>query len=115
MRAATSQARNRPSNFADTRKLSLTTWTLVKKAADALANGERQIVAARLAGDSKIAASISPFIAVRRNAPTAGAELRQQMREFMSQGAIDLREMLAQARIQRNHFCAIIRAARAGF
>ena len=104
------------SNFSDARKLSLAIWAFIKNTPRPLRDCERQIVAARLVSDAKIAASISPFIAMWRDAPTAFfSELRQQMGELVSQGAIDLREMFAQTRIQRDYFRAIIGAARARF
>ena len=48
---------------------------------------------------------------MRRDAAAAGAELGEQMSQLVAQGAVDLRRVvLAQARIQRDEFAAIIRA-----
>ena len=68
---------------------------------------------ARLVGDSEVTACLSPFVSMRSNAVPASAELCEQMSQLVSQGAVDFRHiLLAQARIQRNEFTAIIRASR---
>ncbi|HEY2711008.1 MAG TPA: hypothetical protein VGI60_00720 [Chthoniobacterales bacterium] len=40
--------------------------------------------------DPKIGASSSPFCAMRGDMTTSGAKLSKQMRQFVSQGAVDL-------------------------
>jgi hypothetical protein len=47
-------------------------------------------MAACFAGDAKIGAGAAPFRTMRRDPPAAGAELREQMRQLVTQGAIDL-------------------------
>jgi len=48
-------------------------------------------VAARFIGNSEIGASTAPFFAMRCDPATACARLRQQVSEFVAQGAIGLR------------------------
>lgn len=47
-------------------------------------------MATRFILDAEIAAGATPFRAVRRNAPAARAELREQMRQLVAERAIDL-------------------------
>ena len=49
--------------------------------------------------DSKIATSLSPLGAMRRDAAPARAKLGEKMREFMSKRAIDFAGVIAQSRI----------------
>ena len=41
--------------------------------------------------DTEITTCASPFRAMRRDSPTARARLREQMREFVAESAVDLR------------------------
>ncbi len=60
-------------------------------------------MAALLIGNIKITTCASPFRAMRCDAATARARLREQMREFVAKRAIDfVRADLAQSRIQRD-------------
>ena len=89
-------ALNRP----DSRKFLAAPRTTIQKPAGARLNRKRQGVAARFIGDTEIPAGFSPRRAVGRNPALAGAELREQMRQLMPQGAIDFRRVvLAQARV----------------
>ena len=55
---------------------------------------------ARLAADSKVAAGPLPFGPVRGDPAAPGAELGEQMSQLVTQGALNLRQvMFAQARI----------------
>jgi len=65
---------------------------------------------ALLVGDSQVAASLPPLDAMRQDAAPACAKLSKNMREFMSQSAIDFRRMLKEPGIQRNQLLAIISA-----
>ena len=74
--------------------------TTIEKPAGARLNRKRQGVAARFVRDAEVVAGFSPPCAMGRNAAAAGAELREQMRQLMAQGAIDFRRVvLAQARV----------------
>jgi hypothetical protein len=48
-------------------------------------------MATRFIGDTKIRASLSPFCAMRCDTAASGAKLGQQMRQFVSECAIDFR------------------------
>ena len=64
---------------------------------------------ARFVGDPKVAAGVSPFRAVGRQAAPARAELGQEMGQFMAQGAVDLGGVVfAQTRIQGDEGAAEI-------
>ena len=65
------------------------TRTTIEEAPRALFHGKGQGVATRFVCDAEIAAGAAPFRAMRRDAPASGAELREQMRQLMAQGAID--------------------------
>lgn len=57
----------------------------------------------RFIRDPEIAASLAPFRAMRRDAATLYAKMRDEMGELMAQGAIDLGvSVLAEPRVQRN-------------
>jgi hypothetical protein len=47
-------------------------------------------VAARFASNPEIGAGASPFHSMRCDAAATGAKLREQMRQFVPQGAVDL-------------------------
>ena len=51
---------------------------------------EGEIVTARFARDPEIGAGASPLRAVGSDAPPPGAKLREQMRQLMTQSALDL-------------------------
>ncbi len=60
--------------------------------------------------NAKVAAGLAPFRSVRRNAASSGPELREEMREFVTQGAIDLRRAVrVQARIERDYLIPKVR------
>jgi hypothetical protein len=54
-------------------------------------NREGEIMTTRFVGDPEIGAGATPFQSVRRNSAAPGAKVREQMREFVTQRAIDLR------------------------
>ena len=56
---------------------------------------EREIVTTRFVGDVEIATGIAPFDAVRSDSSTSDTPLREQMRQLVPQGAIDLRAGVA--------------------
>jgi hypothetical protein len=71
-------------------------------------------MAARFVGDPEIAAGPPPLRAMRWNAARPRAKLGQQMRQLMTQSAIDLRRIVfAQTRVQRDQVTAGIRASSA--
>lgn len=70
-------------------------------------------MAARFTGDSEVPARRTPFATVRGYTSPAGAELREQMRQLVTQRAIDLcLAEFVQARIQRDQLMPVIRATR---
>lgn len=76
-------------------------------------NRERQIMATRFARDAEIGARDAPFHTVRRDPLAARAKLREQMRQFVAQGAIDLRfAVSAEAAIENHPCCLKFRATR---
>jgi hypothetical protein len=64
-----------------------------------------------LVGDPQLDTSLSPLVSVWQNPPTPSAELRENMRELVSQSSVDFGRMLEQSWIQRNQFQGIISAA----
>ncbi len=87
----------------------------IEEAALQATNREREIVAARFAFDSKVGAGPAPFGAVWGDSPAAGARLRDEMRQFMAQGAIDLRLAKgAKTAVEQNTRAAVIRATGGG-
>jgi hypothetical protein len=54
---------------------------------------------APLVGDSEIATSLLPLLAMRQNPAPPRARLSEKMGQFMTQSAIDFRRMLKQPRI----------------
>lgn len=87
----------------------------IEEAALLATNREREIVAARFAFDSKVGAGPAPFGAVWGNAPAAGARLREEMRQLMAQGAIDLHLAKgAKTAVEQNTRAAVFRATGGG-
>jgi hypothetical protein len=78
-------------------------------------NRERKIVAARFACDSKVGAGATPFGAMWRDSAATGARLRDEMRQLMAQGAIDLcLAKGAKTAIEQNTRAAVFRAPGGG-
>ena len=101
--SAAIQAGDRASNWPDPRELLSAARTCVKVTPGAALHRKRQGVGARFVADPQIAASLSPFGAVRRKTAAAGAKLGQEMGQFVSQSAVDLaRIVFAQTRIKRD-------------
>ena len=116
VRAAARQACNRPPDSSDTRKIEKAIRAFVNKTPRPFPCREGKIVAALFVANVEIMARRAPFASVRQDAPLAGAELREKVRQFMTQRPIDLGEsMLAEPRIQRDQFPAIIGVAGARF
>jgi hypothetical protein len=68
-------------------------------------------MAARLAADAEIETSDPPFRTMWREAATAGAKLREQMRQLMTQCAVDfLRAEGAETTIEQHSRAAIFGA-----
>jgi hypothetical protein len=70
---------------------------------------------ALLVGDSQVAACLLPLKAMRQDAAPTGANLSENMGQFMSQRAIDFGRMLTQLWIQTNSFLTIIGATSTSF
>jgi hypothetical protein len=111
--AAAIETRNRAFDPPRARKFLPAARTSIKETPGAALDRKRQGMTARFIGDAEIMAGLPPFRAMGRHATAAGAELREQMRELMAQGALDLGGVVfAQARIQRDKVAAEISAAR---
>jgi hypothetical protein len=89
MRAATGEARHRAPNAPDARESAPAIRTFVNETRSARADRKWQRVTARFIPDAEIATGRVPFCAVCGNAATAGAELREQMRQFMPKRAVN--------------------------
>ena len=63
----------------------------VKVAADGGAAWERKVVGAFFVGKSEVAAGVSPFFAVRLDAALSGPVVGEQVREFVTESAVDFR------------------------
>ncbi len=75
----------------------------VKIAARPPGGGEGKIVTALFIRDPEIGAGAAPFHSMRRESPAPGAGLREEMRQFVAQSAIDLRfAMRAKTAIEQN-------------
>src|SRR4051812_44520149 len=102
MFSATCETRDRATNFAGARKFLFATRTDINVTPRANFRRERQIVTTRFVGDSQIATRFAPFRTVRSDSASSDSPLREQMRQFVSQRAVDLVAVINQQRIQRN-------------
>jgi hypothetical protein len=76
------------------------------------ANWEGEIVTTRFASDPKIGAGAPPLCSMRRDAAPAGPKLCEQMRQFMTESAINfLLTVFGQAAIEHDAHGAEFRAA----
>jgi hypothetical protein len=72
-------------------------------------------MAAHFISNAEIATRIAPFPSMRQNPTPPGAELRKQVRQFVSQCPIDFNyAVVANSRIQRDQLFAIIGATSGG-
>ncbi len=113
MRPATGQTsrcapeRTRAPEFAET------TGTDVKIGPRPPENGKRQRVTSGFTADPKVSAGAPPLRPVRPDAPPAGAKVRQQVRQLMSQGPIDFGlTMRAEQRVQEHEILAAVGPSR---
>lgn len=88
--AATGKTGRAPPQPPGTPEIAPATGTGVKVAPLQPANREGQVVAARFIRDPEIGAGAAPFLPVRRDPAPSGAGLREEMRQLVAQGAIDL-------------------------
>ena len=96
MRAATGQTCNCTFDPAHPPKIAPATWTPVKIAPSTFADWEWEIMTALLVANSKIAASLPLFNAMRQNPAPAGTKLRQDMRQLVLQRSLDFARMMNQ-------------------
>ena len=87
---ATGEAGGGAPERADAWKVALAMGAGVKISTPLTAKREREIVAARFALNSQIGASSSPFHSVGRNATAAGTKLREEVRQLMAKGPVNL-------------------------
>ena len=80
-------------------KITFAIWTFVQVPPNACARRERKTMTALLIGNSKIAARSAPLAAMRQNSATTSAKLSENVRQFMTQSAIDFGRMLEQPRV----------------
>src|SRR5438045_9522781 len=90
MFSTTSQTRDRATNPADARKFFFAARAYINVAPRMRLRRERQIVTTRFIRDSKIDTGLSPLRAMRRDSSPPDPPLREQMRQFMPQRALDL-------------------------
>jgi hypothetical protein len=88
--ATADQAGDGSTNPAHAREFPLAIAAPIKITANEFACGHRQLVTGAFPGDVEIAAGPAPFPAVRKNAPTAGSMLGQQMSQLVTQSSLDL-------------------------
>ena len=100
VRAAAGQARDCTAYAADARKFLAAIWAPINEARRVSSRWERKIVTALFIGDSQIAASLPPLGAMGENPAPTGANLSEDMGQFMTEGAIDFGRMLKQPRVQ---------------
>ena len=116
VRAATFQAGNGASDSPNSGEITLTIRAFVQEPSRACADWEWQSMTAQFVGDPEILTGNTPFRSVRREAALPRPELREKMRKFVAQCAVDFsRAVVVEARIQGDHFCAVIGAASRGF
>jgi hypothetical protein len=111
MCAATGQTCNCTLDPAHTRKIAPASGAPVKIAPSTFTDWERQIVTPLLIANSKSAASLPPFNAMRQNPASTRTKLREDMRQFMLQSSLDFGWMMNEPGIQRDQFGAIIGSA----
>jgi hypothetical protein len=79
------------------------------------AKRERQIVTARFAANPQIDAGSPPFDPVRRDAPATGAKLREQVRQLVAEGPVNLTlTVSAETAVEQNAGDTGFRAAGGG-
>lgn len=106
------QAGHLPFDPADSRKIFAASGTAIQETPDTLPDWKRQSVTARFVRDAEVAAGLSPFSAVWRDAATPGSELREQMGQLVAQGALDFRGVVvAESRVERDEITPRIGAA----
>lgn len=105
--AAAFQARDGPLDRPNPGEILAAARTTIEEPPRPLFHRKREGVATLFVRDAKVATGFSPLRPMRWDASSAGAELGEEMGQFMAQGAIDLRSiMLTQARVQRDQVSA---------
>lgn len=97
------QTRHRPFEPANPREIFPASSAPVKETAGPLLYRKWQGVAPRFSRDPEVTARLAPGRAMGWNAPAAGAELREEMRELVAQSSIDFGGIVfAQTRVERD-------------
>ena len=96
IRATTGQAGYCAFDWTHAREFALAIWTLIQVAPRAFTDGKGEIVTALFVGNTEVAACKTPLVSVSENSAATGPVLSENMSEFVSQSAIDLRRMLKQ-------------------
>ena len=103
MCTATRETCNRAADPAHARKIPAAIRAAINEPHRKRARGERQLMAARFVSDAEIGAGLAPFWSMRLDPAATGANLSQQMRQLVSQSAVDFRlSMLANSWVQRD-------------
>ena len=101
VRTAACQTRDRASDSPHALKTEKTIRALVNETPDPFMPREGEIVTTLFVANAEIMARRAPFRSVRQDAPPTGTELREEVRQFMTQCSIDLgKSMFAEPRIQ---------------
>ena len=113
--SATGEAGGGAPQWAGPWKVALAMGAGVKVTAPLAPKREGQIVTARFAGNPQIGAGPPPFHPVGRDATAAGAKLREQMRQLMAEGPINLSlAVSAETAVEQNARGTAFRAAGGG-
>lgn len=115
MHAAAGKAGLRMPERPHTRDLPQAMRTMVEVPAGELSGrGERNRVASLFPGHSKVGAGLAPFGPMRIDAAPRMPGVRDEMREFVEEGACELLRECEQARIEKNESRARMRHPRRG-
>ncbi len=101
--SATSETCDRASKAVDAGKITLAIGAAVKITPFTVSDGKRKCVAACFVSNCELVTRDTPLGPVRGNMPAIGAKLREQVRELVPEGALNLgRAVAVQPRIERD-------------
>jgi hypothetical protein len=112
---ATGQAGGGTPQWAGAWKVALAPGASVEITAPLAPKREGQIVTARFAANPQIDAGPPPFHPMGRNATAAGAKLREQVRQLMAEGSVNLSLAVStKTAVEENPSSTVLRAAGGG-
>ena len=97
--STTRETRDSAAHAPHARKFLFAAGTAINESRGVSSRRERQMMTALLVADFQVMASLPPLVAMRQDSATPGAKLGKNMRQFMSQSAIDFGRMRKQARV----------------